>query len=187
MVITTKTLISPQLIHQAMSRPDIALEVSNAVHKFCPLNGIVFDPMCGSGTFVLLAQKHERNAFGYDISPLMVEFARLNLRVNKLKPSVFVGDARFLEKVRDKSIDLVLTSFPSWKSCYSNEKNAIERKETENSYVKDVVMILREIKRVLKLNGHLLVVQSPSMVRSLRMVAHDQGLRVHAIHVTEKD
>lgn len=142
--------------------------------------------MAGSGTFVLIAQKLQRNAFGYDISPQMVKFAQLNLRVNKLKPSVYIGDARFLGKVRGKTVDLVLTSFPSWKSCYSNEKDAIERRETEDSYVNDIVLILREIKRVLKPDSKLVVVQSPSMVRSLRVVAHDQGLLVHAIHAVDK-
>lgn len=169
-----------------MSRQDLTRSVTDAINKLSPPNGIVLDPMCGSGTFVLLAQKLQRNAFGYDISPQMVEFARLNLRVNKLKPSIFVNDARYLKKVRNRSIDLVLTSFPSWKSCYSNEKSAIEQRETEDAYIDDIILILRETKRVLKLGAKLVCVQSPSMVRSLRVVAHDQGLLVHAIHALDR-
>lgn len=168
-----------------MSRPDLTRAVTDAVNRFSSPNDVVLDPMAGSGTFILLAQKLQRNAFGYDISPQMVKFAQLSLRVNKLKPSVFVGDARHLTKTRDKTIDLVLTSFPSWKSCYSNEKDAIERKETEDAYINDIILILREIKRVLKPGSKLVVIQSPSMVRSLRVVGHDQGLLIHAIHAVE--
>lgn len=45
----------------------------------CPINGIVFDPFCGTGTTVVAAKKLNRKAIGIDISETYVKIAQQRL------------------------------------------------------------------------------------------------------------
>lgn len=45
----------------------------------CPLGGVVLDPMCGSGTTLVIAKKVGRHYIGVDINPEYVEIARKRL------------------------------------------------------------------------------------------------------------
>ena len=44
---------------------------------FCPKNGVVLDPFCGSGTVMLEANISGRNAYGADANPLAVLIAQV--------------------------------------------------------------------------------------------------------------
>lgn len=46
----------------------------------CPQNGIVLDPMCGSGTTLIAAHKLGRRWIGIDINPDYVDMAKARLR-----------------------------------------------------------------------------------------------------------
>ena len=48
----------------------------------CPLNGIVLDPMCGSGTTLVVAKKLGRRWIGIDLNPAYIEIAKE--RLNKI-------------------------------------------------------------------------------------------------------
>jgi len=52
------------------------------VKCFCPPDGTVLDPMCGSGTTLAVAQRLGRNAIGYDIRESQVELSRLRVAVD---------------------------------------------------------------------------------------------------------
>lgn len=51
----------------------------NPILSSCPPNGVVLDPMCGSGTTCLVAKKLGRNFIGIEINPSYVEMARKRL------------------------------------------------------------------------------------------------------------
>ena len=51
--------------------------------------GIVFDPMCGSGTTCKMAKKHNRQYIGCDISEEYVDVARKRLESYELYPTLF--------------------------------------------------------------------------------------------------
>lgn len=58
----------------------------------CPRDGVVLDPMCGSGTTCLVARKLCRNYIGIELNPKYVEMARKRLatipeRLDKLEAS----------------------------------------------------------------------------------------------------
>ena len=51
----------------------------NPIKAACPKEGIVLDPMCGSGTTLLVARKLCRNYIGIELNPSYVEMARKRL------------------------------------------------------------------------------------------------------------
>jgi len=51
----------------------------NPILSSCPPNGVVLDPMCGSGTTLVVAKKLGRNFVGIEINPVYVEMARKRL------------------------------------------------------------------------------------------------------------
>ncbi len=50
------------------------------VEAFAPARGVVFDPFCGSGTVLVEAMLHGRDAIGTDLNPLAVHLARQKTR-----------------------------------------------------------------------------------------------------------
>ena len=52
---------------------------TRCINAGCPLNGIVFDPFCGSGTTLLVAQKLKRNFIGIELSAEYIEIAKKRL------------------------------------------------------------------------------------------------------------
>jgi DNA modification methylase len=51
----------------------------NPILSSCPPNGVVLDPMCGSGTTLVVAKKLGRNYIGIELNPSYVELARKRL------------------------------------------------------------------------------------------------------------
>jgi DNA modification methylase len=51
----------------------------NPILSSCPPNGTVLDPLCGSGTTLVVAKKLGRNYIGIEINPAYVEMARRRL------------------------------------------------------------------------------------------------------------
>jgi DNA modification methylase len=69
----------------------------------CPLNGVVLDPMCGSGTTLLVAKALGRNFIGIDISREYCDMTEERLRhiPSPLSPITKIADARkALENIR---------------------------------------------------------------------------------------
>lgn len=49
------------------------------VKAFCPVDGTVLDPTCGSGTTLVAATRAGRNAIGFDLNPGAIDAARARL------------------------------------------------------------------------------------------------------------
>lgn len=47
---------------------------------YCPEGGTVFDPFCGTGTTIVAAVSHRRNAIGCDVRPNQIAIAKQRLR-----------------------------------------------------------------------------------------------------------
>jgi DNA modification methylase len=62
--------------HFAVYPEDICLR---PILSSCPPNGVVMDPMCGSGTTLVVAKRLGRHYIGVDINPDYVEIARKRL------------------------------------------------------------------------------------------------------------
>jgi DNA modification methylase len=62
----------------------------NPILSSCPPNGVVLDPMCGSGTTLVVAKKLGRNFVGIEINPAYVEIARKRLSKIPCKLDKFV-------------------------------------------------------------------------------------------------
>jgi DNA modification methylase len=57
----------------------------------CPLNGVILDPFCGSGTTGVTALKHGRNFIGIDLKPEYVQMAKK--RLDSLKDQPFPSES----------------------------------------------------------------------------------------------
>jgi site-specific DNA-methyltransferase (cytosine-N4-specific) len=72
-----------------------------------PDNGIVLDPMCGSGTAPCEAVASGRNALGVDLNPLSVLISSVKAQVVLEKPDIFYEKiTRFLSDLSYERIDL---------------------------------------------------------------------------------
>src|SRR5690606_5791832 len=49
------------------------------VRSFCPPDGIVLDPFCGSGTTLDVAQQHGRRGIGIDVRESQIDLTRRRL------------------------------------------------------------------------------------------------------------
>ncbi len=94
----------------------------NLIDRYTKPGDLVCDPMMGSGTTLVECKLMGRNAIGVDINPnaALVAMNRLDFRNVLLleeiqtepKIEVFVGDARRLDLVGDKTVDLIATHPP---------------------------------------------------------------------------
>lgn len=78
----------------------------------------IYDPFCGTGTYLMEALLMDKNAIGSDISDRMVEYTEENIewlkttfRINsELKNQTFIRDARFITKeILPEKIDAIVT------------------------------------------------------------------------------
>lgn len=134
----------------------------NLILKYTNKGDWVLDQMMGSGTTLVEAKLLERNAIGVDVNfdAVMVARDRLNFSINQLFPDAektiiktYWGDARNLDKIKDDSIDLIVTH-PPYASIISYSKN--KRLSDDLSqlpleiYLKEMKKVSEESFRVLK-------------------------------------
>ena len=63
------------------------------IKSSCPINGIVLDPMCGSGTTLAVAKKLGRKHIGIELNPTYIELANKRLATIPEKLETFMeGD-----------------------------------------------------------------------------------------------
>lgn len=82
--------------------------VGRFIERYCPENGIVFDPFSGSGVTAIEALKANRKAIICDISPLATELTRLTIKplsIIRLKEAF----ERIEKTTKKKILDLYLT------------------------------------------------------------------------------
>jgi DNA modification methylase len=93
----------------------------NLIEKYTNKGDWVLDQMVGGGTTLVECKLLQRNGIGIDINPdaIMVTKNRLDfhyepVNVDYKEPIIktYVGDARNLDKIKDESIDLIVTHPP---------------------------------------------------------------------------
>ncbi|MEN3001166.1 MAG: DNA methyltransferase [Armatimonadota bacterium] len=127
----------------------------------------VLDPMVGSGTTLVECRLLGRNGIGIDINyqSLMLTFDRLNFTpanlYEELPPSeirVYHGDARRMNLIPDKSIDLVATHPPYAGIITYSKMKAVEGDLSQlrslNDFYDAMEQVAQECYRVLKPNKH---------------------------------
>lgn len=81
-------------------------------------DGIVLDPMCGTGTILVEAGLMGLDFFGIEAYKNIAEGCALNLRYYGLPANIAVGDAKSMG-LRDGSVDGIVTDFPYLQSTKS--------------------------------------------------------------------
>ena len=151
----------------ARYRGNWAPEVArNLILKYTQPGDTVMDQMVGSGTTAIECKLLGRNCIAVDINPdaIMVTRDRLDFSYNTLDqdfPKVtiktYIGDARNLNLIKDKSIDLIATH-PPYASIIPYSNNRVEgdlsRLRKVSDFVKEMKKIAEESYRVLKPGKH---------------------------------
>lgn len=115
----------------------------------------VLDPMVGSGTTLVECKLLNRNAIGYDINPEHVKITkqRLDFKATDAEIKVELGDARNLRKLKDESIDFILTH-PPYANIIEYSEGMIEGDLSKigniEKFCDEVEVMAREFYRVLK-------------------------------------
>ncbi len=81
-------------------------------------NGLILDPMCGTGTIVIEAGLMGLDFFGVEAFENIARGCAINLKYYGLPVNVSIGDARSLP-LRDDSVDGIVTDFPYLQSSKS--------------------------------------------------------------------
>ncbi len=133
----------------------------NIILRYSKENDTVLDPFAGSGTTLIEAKLLNRHGIGIDINlgSVMIAIDRLKFNNNDntlVDQEIFHGDARFLDKIEDNSIDLIMTHPPYANIISYSEENIIEDDlssiKSINQYYEEMDKVIKEIYRVLK-NG----------------------------------
>lgn len=105
-------------MHNYMARKPYNI-VSAVIDKFSPKNGVVYDPMFGSGTTIIEASKLGRNAIGTDINPVAYKLCHTSLKkwdLSKVESQVY----DFVKKIKEKCDEIYIYNI-------YGEKRVIER------------------------------------------------------------
>jgi type I restriction-modification system DNA methylase subunit len=96
----------------------------------------ILDPCCGTGQFLVSFSKHISNPlllWGYDIDPIAVQIAKINLIVSYPKvdfyPNIFVANS--LRENSNGKFDVIATN-PPWGYHFSTEESEILKKSYPN-------------------------------------------------------
>ncbi len=134
--------------HKGDYRGNFAPQIPrNVIERYSAQGDTVLDPMVGSGTTLIEAKLTGRNGIGIDINqkPLEISKKRLEEIPNELNTSqsLFLGDARNLNKIQDNKIDLICTHPP-----YLNIIKYSENNPQDLSYTGSVKYFINEIEKV---------------------------------------
>lgn len=123
----------------------------NVIEKYTKKGDWVLDQMVGSGTTMVECKLLQRNGIGVDINhdAIMVVRNRLDFSYNPVpnysEPIIktYMGDARNLNKVKDESIDLIVTH-PPYASIIKYTKGKVEG-DISHLNLKGYLQAMREI------------------------------------------
>ncbi len=109
-VINPKARTKDEVNHPAKYPEELASEF---IKFFTKSNEIVFDPFVGVGSTVVAAEECGRKGFGIELNE---EFANVaKKRIKNKNNYILVGDCRkLLSKVKNESVDFIMTSPPYW-------------------------------------------------------------------------
>jgi len=142
--------------HNPKFRGNFAPQIArNIILKYSKEGDVVLDPMVGGGTTLIETKLLNRKGIGYDINPEAVKLTKKCLQFDGSNESqkVEVGDARNLNRVKDESIDLILTHPPYINIIkYSNGKikQDLSNISSPIKFCNEFKYAIREFYRVLK-------------------------------------
>lgn len=175
----------------------------NLMLRYSSIGDTLLDPFMGSGTTLIECMLLARNGYGVDISQRAVKIAEL--RIAELKRvarrqkyplhettiTIRQGDARNLDFIDDKSIDLVCAHPPYMDSIKYTKwlYEDLSRISNPQEYMKEVSKVARELHRVLKDHGFCAVMigdvrkncQLIPLGFDLFQAFSDEGFRIHEI------
>jgi len=135
------------LVHPAKFPETLAREF---IEFFTKENGVVFDPMAGTGSALIAALRAKRHSFGIELNPKYVAIAEgliteekesLGEEYHKFKTNIIQGNAEDLETIIHKNnipiIDYVITSPPYWNMLHA--KGAKTQQLRRNNEKLDVI------------------------------------------------
>ena len=149
--------------HNSKYRGNWAPEVvRNIILRYSKEGDWLLDPMIGGGTTAIESKLLNRNLVAYDINPDAVKLTKelldfkLELETDN-QIVVELNDARNLTKIKDNSIDLVLTHPPYVDIIkYSNKEieNDISNIHDLEKFCDEIEIIAKELYRVTKPNKY---------------------------------
>lgn len=130
--------------------------VRNLILRYSNESDTVLDPMVGSGTTLIECKLIGKKGIGIDINPEAIRITkeRLNFDYPYSYPQeYFVGDARNLGKIKDDSIDLILTH-PPYADIIKYSDNRIKEDlssiHSVDNFCDEIEVVAKECFRVLK-------------------------------------
>lgn len=141
---------------------------------------IILDPFMGSGSTILAAYKMGKMGIGIDISPEYLELVNMRIKQTEIDfnnnsetlalPLLIQGDARNLENLLDKEIDMCITSPPYWdileqkrtadgKSIknYGDNENDLGKIRNYDKFLFELNKVWSSVYNALKPGGYLII------------------------------
>jgi len=100
--------------------------IGKFLNIFSPEDGIIFDPMCGTGSTQIACLRTKRNSIGFELEEQYVNIAKQRIALERMQPSLFESgnsasvfnlnavDSKSYNRIKNKSIDYCITSPPYW-------------------------------------------------------------------------
>lgn len=154
-------------------------KLSRAIVNLVSLKrGLILDPMCGTGSFLIEAGLMGLDFCGMDYYEDIVEGCKKNLEFFNLRGDVFQGDAREMP-FKDESFDGIVTDYPYFRATRSGTRDELYDRS------------LSEITRVLKKGSRAVVVTNIDLNELPLRLVFKFNQRVHGsltrrIYVLEK-
>ncbi len=149
--------------HDAKYRGNFSPFVAkNIILRYSKPEDIVLDQFVGGGTTAIECKLNNRRMIGLDINPAAIELTESKLDFNSEcvpEISIRIGDARSLESISDKSIDLICTHPPYANIIHYSENIDGDLSLLEQSDFLDAMKsVAAESYRVLKKNSFCAIV-----------------------------
>ncbi len=147
--------------HNPKYRGNFAPQIPrNAILRYSNEGDTVLDPMMGGGTTLIETKLLNRKGIGFDINPESLKITQENLKFEsniKYEPEIGIEDVRKLDKIKDNSIDLIITH-PPYLNIIKYSDNKIAEDLSSISGVKkfcdEFENGIKEFYRVLKGNSY---------------------------------
>ncbi|MDR1686177.1 MAG: methyltransferase domain-containing protein [Desulfovibrio sp.] len=128
----------------------------NIILRYSEEGDLILDQFCGGGTTLVEAKLLNRNSIGVDVNPIALERCKEKVdfkHSNVGQVRIQKGDARRLDFIKDKSIDLICTHPPYADIIHYSESIAEDLSQFGISeFLQEMKIVAAECCRVLK-NG----------------------------------
>jgi len=156
--------------HNPKYRGNFAPQIArNIILHYSNEDDVLLDPMVGGGTSAIEAKLLNRQFIGIDINPDSINLSKSLLNIEgKYEPDIYIGDTRALTKIRDSSIDLILTHPPYLNIIKYSDKNIdgdLSNYSSPNLFLKEFEKVVNELMRVLKPNKYCAILMGDTRKR----------------------